>query len=1096
MSKISLLPEIDEPLTGEEPVVLVHGGRAKQGPIGELVEQLAQPFVEQAKEAATDAVAVGASDSFPQLYADPELEYLSVGDTQAWGASALTVVTQGGAKRLRTPPFGVDTLVIDTSTRHVPVASFATGRVSASVVVARKDATTAGAMKLRLLAFDASNALINWTDASGNDDPTSSGNYGRNLEAAAITVPTEVIIAQNVQLPAGTVKVALAVRCEAGKTLDFSHTTLRDGGNPHYVAPRLSPKQVADTVAAVSTIRAQDALSYAPNLYVDPELEYAQTGTIVSWSGVNLTVVTQGGSKRLRTPVVSGAAIGGLDTGTIIPVSAFPSGRVSASVIVARKDASTASDLRLRIVARDSGGNQLNWPSYAGADEGAGNVYSRYMPAGEITTPTEVIIGENVELPVGTATVRVQVRCDGAPTMDFSHLCIRDGADPHYRSPRISPKQVADNTATLANLPAEDAPTTAVQWPNAFTANELDAVAMSTGAAGSGTFEASTFGAGLKKCWLLSAPIAAATEVGVFFGFKTRAVLDNGSGILSAAVQVLSADAFEGVGTTKLIRLLVIQRNSAGTEISAARTTINLTTGVGGISSPQWSRRSDIALHADAATVGFYIGISNQDGTSVRSVRFSDMLLAPGNNATFRRPLPASISGAGVVFVGPTGSDSAAGTAGAPMATAQAAVNKLGGAGTVVFLYGVYRTLQQIDPATVTGPLSIVGRRSTSATGYDSYPVLYASSQLDGITKTLGRTKVYQCALSGLTAANFNWLWQDGAADPRTLIGAGERFPHHRGRLNRLHWGTKLVKATATTLSEALTEIDAAGSDDPRAFYDEATGTAYFAIVGGGDASAADIYMPGTSGLFGSGGWETAPRVSVLGIEQRYGSLDTRAFRSAELEEVFVYGSRGNCIDYSTLSYRTLECAGAGAGSGLIGDGLNGHVGAKISSGIDYYGHDCRDDAYSDHEGSSSRLDGGLVEFNGGTGCAPAYGADDVIRHFISHKNQQRGTYKKAGFYATGAPSSGASGGDGGADTLAVFMDCISIGDIVGFADDRATSSNAVRAVTIRCAVNDNSGSWGYDVAEMRDCGWASGTGIARRLDGGATTVKNTTLVA
>jgi hypothetical protein len=233
-----------------------------------------------------------------------------------------------------------------------------------------------------------------------------------------------------------------------------------------------------------------------------------------------------------------------------------------------------------------------------------------------------------------------------------------------------------------------------------------------------------------------------------------------------------------------------------------------------------------------------------------------------------------------------------------------------------------------------------------------------------------------------------------------------------------------------------------------------------------------------------------------MGLEVRYGGVDTSFFRRAHVDELFVYGAYTNALYYSVLTYGTLECAAAGSCAGLVGDGLNGHLGAKIPSGDDFYGHDCRDDGYSDHEGASSRMHGGLVEYNGGTGMAPAYGADDQIYNFISRRNQQRGTYKKAGFYVTGSPPAGAYNGDGGVDTLAVFRNCISIGEIVGFADDRASTTNTVRAICIDCKVYDNTGPYGFDVAEMRDCGWSSAAGAARRLDGGATVVRNTALVA
>lgn len=51
MSKITTLP-VAGPLTGEEPVLIVQGGQARQTTIGALIEELAQPYVDQAESAA------------------------------------------------------------------------------------------------------------------------------------------------------------------------------------------------------------------------------------------------------------------------------------------------------------------------------------------------------------------------------------------------------------------------------------------------------------------------------------------------------------------------------------------------------------------------------------------------------------------------------------------------------------------------------------------------------------------------------------------------------------------------------------------------------------------------------------------------------------------------------------------------------------------------------------------------------------------------------------------------------------------------------------------------------------------------------------
>ena len=55
MAKISTLPDVTGPLTGNEPVIVVQGGQTRKGPIGALVEQVAQPFVDRAETAATNA---------------------------------------------------------------------------------------------------------------------------------------------------------------------------------------------------------------------------------------------------------------------------------------------------------------------------------------------------------------------------------------------------------------------------------------------------------------------------------------------------------------------------------------------------------------------------------------------------------------------------------------------------------------------------------------------------------------------------------------------------------------------------------------------------------------------------------------------------------------------------------------------------------------------------------------------------------------------------------------------------------------------------------------------------------------------------------
>jgi hypothetical protein len=1058
------------------------------------------------------SLALPANNSNPNLYSDPELEYLSVGDVQAWGASNMTVVSTAGAKRLRTPSSTAPLAIIDSAARMLPVTAFANGRVSASIIIAAKAATTVGALRVRLYALDAAGQTVAWPDQSAADEQASLY-YTRFVPTAAIASPTELVIAQGVAIPPAAVTIGFFYRIETAVQMDISHHTLRNGSDPHYRAPAMSARKLSDAgnnstsaLAIATSLQTTASIGSAnlyPNLYPDPDLDYYAAGDTVQWQNSTFLVVNGASGKRLRTPAVS-TAVGIIDAPSRrIMVSGIPSGIVSASVIIDRKDVTAApTDIRVRLYAYDAAGAQLYWAAGIGSDEVGTNYYSRFVPVAAITAPTELVVARGVPLPAGTAWLAWGVRVDTTVTMDFGALTLRNGLDPHYQPPRVTAKQVADAnanaTAALAAVPKEDAASYAVAFPNRFLASELDVAGVLRVGSGSVNLPvASSYGTEARPVWAVVAPAGGTAEYGVFIGNIPRADLVHASGKFSMAIQVYDLATYVGprVAAQQTARILIVQRNAANGEIANTRITKSLPTGM---APQQWVREPGITLHADTAFVLIYIGVVNLEGTTSRTLLFNEMLLAPGLNATFRRPpLVASTmsAGGGVMFVGPNGVDTAAGSLAAPMATGQAAINKMGGAGSVIYLPGTYTTAQRISPASVTGKVRLYGKRAAGV-AYDTFPVINLGNKVTGIAKTAGFTKVYQAAVAGMpTLENFNWAYQDGVADPRTVIAPADRSPQHRGRTNRLHWATKLVKTTATALDAAKAEIEAADPNDPRAFIDEATGTFYFSIVGGGDATVAPIYFDAAIGLFSGAGRESCGEIEIENLEVRYGGLDTSAFRHAHINETFIFGSAQNCLYYSNLTFGTLECAAAGSQAGLVGDGLNGHIGAKIPSGSDYYGHDCRDDGYSDHEGNSSRLHGGLVEYNGGTGMAPAYGADDVILNFISRRNQQRGTYKKAGFYVTGGPATTPATGDGGVDTLAIFRNCISIGDIVGFADDRASTANAVRAITIDCKVYDNTGPYGFDVAEMRDCGWSSATGVARRTNGGATLVKNTTLV-
>ena len=335
--------------------------------------------------------------------------------------------------------------------------------------------------------------------------------------------------------------------------------------------------------------------------------------------------------------------------------------------------------------------------------------------------------------------------------------------------------------------------------------------------------------------------------------------------------------------------------------------------------------------------------------------------------------------------------------------------------------------------------------------------------------------------------AAFQWAYQHGVADPATLIDPQDRFPQHQGRTNRLQDCAKLVKTTSTVLADALAEIDASAT--PKAFID--AGVLYFSVVGGGDAAGADIYLDAATGMVAGGTRGGAGHLSISGLNVMYGGLDLTPFSRAEVDEVRVVGARVNALDYNVLSYGALEVCCAGSQSQYVGDGLSGHFGALVVGLGDLYSHDNWDDGFSDHEGCTSRLTGGgLVEYNGGAGLAPAYGSDAVARGFISVRNQQRGTHKAGAFYVTGLPSA-ATPPESGADTNGLFVGCTDYESLTSFADDYTISggSEPVVALCVGCR-SIRPVTRGFNVKKVVDCGYVAGASSSAR--NASTLVENT----
>lgn len=483
-----------------------------------------------------------------------------------------------------------------------------------------------------------------------------------------------------------------------------------------------------------------------------------------------------------------------------------------------------------------------------------------------------------------------------------------------------------------------------------------------------------------------------------------------------------------------------------------------------------------------------------------------DALAAKASIEAMNSQFAALAPKGGTIHVAATGSDAASGVENAKMRTLNAALDRLGGHGTILVEYGEYGPELRIDPTKVKN-VTILGMHPRTARQFDKRALVRCTDMITGWTKVDGYTNVWVAPVASLPAfASFQWAYLDGRSDPRTAIAAAERHPLHRGRSHRLLDVCKLVKTTATTLAAACAEIDAGGASNPKAWPDTANGLLYRY----GEAGDADkCYLDPAEGLISLNGqtttiYETCGILNIIGLEVRYGGIDLRPFRAHYLDEVRAIGARSNVVNYKNLRFGTLETACGGSQDQLNGDGLNGGSGAKMPAGQSLYTHDNWDDGESCHGAGSVRMTYALAEYNGGGGITPAAGVDAIYLGGISRNNQAfgRGNYKRAQCFVTAAPDGADGGGDAagtlaGVDTHAVFMNFVTYGGTTGFADSSETAGQTNnRASCYNCFAYDYaSNGFGFDVSGyLVNCYGASvNGGKLRKANRGI--VRNATLI-
>ena len=438
-------------------------------------------------------------------------------------------------------------------------------------------------------------------------------------------------------------------------------------------------------------------------------------------------------------------------------------------------------------------------------------------------------------------------------------------------------------------------------------------------------------------------------------------------------------------------------------------------------------------------------------------------------------------------YVSTDGNDANEGTYVAPFATVNKALEW--GASCVAIKAGTY--YQTIDLSKSSrSSLNIVNADATGKVTLMAPDCIITDSE----TAVSGYTNVYSAETSKSFHENNIWIFQEGVADENTLISAGKRMPEQRGQAYRCY-DTKIVKASAETLADALTEIETSASYK---WYKDGT-TLYFSRP-----SAVSSSNP-ICGSFGTELFSGCARklsLNISGIDVKYmkfNVVNASNSRIVDCSCMNFFGSGAFVFDGSDGT-EIIHCEAARAYSGTNGDGFNAHSSydgyafahQTTAVLINCWSHDNNDDGSSFHERSEFTVIGGLFEQNHfGGGVTPANGSHCTCIGVTARDNGE------GGFLYMNATSV-AEGGVGGQIKC---IDCVSESNNIW---ESATSagykinSAGNKGILINCkAIGED---YGYYVSDndgaltLIDCGSLNCTNV-KGGNTGNITVENTTLV-
>ncbi|GEA08483.1 hypothetical protein KUL42_32440 [Alteromonas sp. KUL42] len=302
--------------------------------------------------------------------------------------------------------------------------------------------------------------------------------------------------------------------------------------------------------------------------------------------------------------------------------------------------------------------------------------------------------------------------------------------------------------------------------------------------------------------------------------------------------------------------------------------------------------------------------------------------------------------------------------------TASQAVGE--GASTIIVNDGVYTAAElTLDGDNFMG-VDIIAKPGTM-------PKVRGGDPITGFNAVGGLTNVYSASCQtqpGMYDANNPKGFVFCFGLPYSEIQLGDRHPAHHGRSHRLPHFPLFAGPTTVNELESATQ--------PSWYYDATAKVLYVNSVPGVDPLSMTIYVPKGYGL--SNG-SRRNNVGIEGLTYEFMGLKFDNMGKSQIEGVNVIGSPidGLSVDKVNLIDRYCSVVGSSNdnwnGHGTYGDTPGRQDGfASIdyfSSSYEPYSAWAWDDGRSLHERGRGRVDGGLMEFNGSTGCAPAGGAEE-----------------------------------------------------------------------------------------------------------------------